>query len=87
MADQKLILGQHCIFFAWPTIKCIVENIHISSLAFKSIIGINAPEDSPGCEPVCTTCIKPFHNGLLGFKSQVQLQKSEIVLQNKCFRF
>ena len=26
MVDQKLILGQHCIFFAWPTIKCIVEN-------------------------------------------------------------
>ena len=49
MAHQKLILGQHCIFLAWPTIKCIVENINVSSLASKSIIGINAIDDSPGC--------------------------------------
>ena len=78
------------MFFAWLTRKCIAENIHVSSLAFKSIIGINATEDSPGCEPVFTICIKPFYNGILGFKSEAQLQKSEIVLsssQNECFRF
>ena len=73
----------------WPIIKCIVENIHVSSLALKSLIGINTTKDSPGCEPVYTISIKQFHNGILGFKSQVQLQKSETVLsssQNKCFR-
>ena len=87
-----MIKSQHWVsalyFFCLANSKCNVENIHISSLTFKSIIDINATEDSPGCEPVCTICIKPFHNGLLGFKSQEQLQKSEIVLsssQNKCF--